>query len=150
MFPLQKSTLWLSILISCLLLAWTLPDPAAAQVPPGAPAPASAHRAAILRKLNSITVSVNFDKTDIATVLEFLSRKSRELDPEKEGINFVLRLPDAPAKDAAPGTPHTKIYREVSVTLDNISLTDLLKEISQQTNLQCSVENYAVFLHPPN
>jgi len=140
MFSLPKTTPWLSVVSLSLLLAWTLPDQTNAQTTSGTPAPVSAHRAAILRKLNSITVSVNFDKTDIATVIDFLTKKSKELDPDKEGINFVLRLPDAPAKT----------HREISIILDNISLNDLLKEISQQTNLQCSVEDYAVVLHPLN
>jgi len=146
----KKPVPWLNILICTFLLIGLFSHEAKAQTSPGAPTPASSHRAKLLLKLKTITLSVNFDKTDIATVLDFLSKKSKELDPEKVGINFVLRLPDAPAKDATPAKPQPKIHREVSVTLDSISLIDLLKEISQQTNLQCSVEDYAVYLHPLN
>ena len=67
------------------------------------------------RKLQSIIIDkVNFDKLDIATVIQFLTEKSKELDPEHVGINFVLRLtfeisprltPEAGA--AAPAGEHS-------------------------------------------
>ena len=119
-------------------------------------------RADITRKLQSIVIDkVNFDKLDIATVIQFLTQKSKELDPEHVGINFVLRLtsdtPTPPAGAAAPtgaGTadanaaPAKQIRREVSITLENVPLADILGYIVQQTNLQYSVEDYAVYLRP--
>jgi hypothetical protein len=113
--------------------------------------PLPGNHAKIESKLKSIIIDkVNFDKADVATVIDFLSRKSKSLDPDKEGVNIVLRLPDDNAKDAAPATPRPKIHREVSITLENVPLGDLLEYISQQTNLQYSIEEYAVVLHPIN
>jgi general secretion pathway protein D len=138
---------------------------------------APSNRAAITRKLQSIIIDkVNFDKLDIATVIQFLTNKSKELDPEKVGINFVLRLvsdtppgatPDnsapaapsgpAPAAGAPAATPDAsaapapttkQIHREVSITLENVPLADVLNYIVEQTNLQFSVEDYAVYLRP--
>jgi general secretion pathway protein D len=121
------------------------------------------NRVNITRKLQSIVIDkVNFDKLDISTVIQFLTAKSKELDvPSHEGINFVLRLssntpvdngagaPGAPAAGAAPGAaPAPPIHREVSITLDNVPLIELLNYITQQTNLQFSVEDYAVYLRP--
>ena len=122
------------------------------------------NRVNITRKLQSIVIDkVNFDKLDITTVIQFLTAKSKELDvPTHEGINFVLRLssntpdesaPAAPgAAPAAPGAPAAPpappIHREVSITLDNVPLIELLNYITQQTNLQFSVEDYAVYLRP--
>jgi general secretion pathway protein D len=129
------------------------------------------NRAKITRKLQSIIIDkVNFDKLDIATVIQFLTQKSKELDPDKQGINFVLRLtadaavapagaavPDAgaPPALAAPGDatapatpPPPQIHREVSITLENVPLVNILEYIIQQTNLQYSVEDYAVYLRP--
>jgi general secretion pathway protein D len=129
--------------------------------------PNNSQRAEITRKLQSIIIDkVNFDKLDITTVIQFLTAKSKELDPAHQGINFVLRLssntpavdPNAPAAPGgaapapapgAPGaTPPPPIHREVSITLDNVPLIELLNYITEQTNLQFSVEDYAVYLRP--
>jgi general secretion pathway protein D len=123
------------------------------------------HRAEITHKLQSIIIDkVNFEKLDIAAVIQFLQQKSKELDPDHQGVNFVLRLnsentpsPDntapapggaaAPAGGAAPDTTHA-IHREVSITLENVPLSEILGYVISQTNLQYSVEDYAVYLRP--
>jgi general secretion pathway protein D len=135
-------------------------------VPPTAAAEVStsSERAEITRKLQSIIIdNVNFDKLDIAAVIDFLTNKSRELDPDHKGINFVLRLtsdtPPAPAAGQATGPaaangaapaapPPPDIHRAVSITLQNVPLSEILGYIVQQTNLQYSVEDYAVYLRP--
>ena len=125
------------------------------------------HRAEITRKLQSIIIDkVNFEKLDIAAVIQFLQQKSKELDPDHQGINFVLRLnsdttvptdtTDAnaatpPAAGAAPTDAETAahpIHREVSITLTDVPLSDILGYVIAQTNLQYSVEDYAVYLRP--
>jgi general secretion pathway protein D len=125
------------------------------------------NRANITHKLESIIIDkVNFDKLDIATVIQYLQQKSKELDPDHEGINFVLRLtadttanPDTTAPGAAPAppangaTPDTTspahpIHREVSITLTDVPLSDILGYVIAQTNLQYTVEDYAVYLRP--
>jgi len=123
----------------------------------------ASNRANITHKLQSIIIDkVNFDKLDINTVVQFLQEKSKELDPDHQGINFVLRLssntsaaaPDAgaapPTGAAAPPVDTTSqtIHREVSITLDHVPLSILLNYIAEQTNLQYSVEDYAVYLRP--
>jgi general secretion pathway protein D len=126
---------------------------------------APSNRANITRKLQSIVIDkVNFDKLDIATVIQFLTQKSKELDPDKKGINFVLRVTTSEAAappaggDATPATPGAgttpaapaspQIHREVSITVENIPLINILDFIVQQTNLQYSIEDYAVYLRP--
>jgi general secretion pathway protein D len=125
---------------------------------------APSERAIITRKLQSIIIDkVNFDKLDIGTVIQFLQEKSKELDPDHVGINFVLRLtsesqpPPAPAPGARPAgpggappapAPEVQIHRQVTITLENVPLADVLEYIVQQTNLQYSVEDYAVYLRP--
>ena len=138
----------------------------------------SSNRANITRKLQSIVIDkVNFEKLDIAAVIQFLQQKSKELDPDHQGINFVLRLssdttipPDANSAvpPAAPATPpsaapdgttpapaapdaapaNRPIHREVSITLENVPLSEVLGYVISQTNLQYSVEDYAVYLRP--
>ncbi len=139
------------------------------------PSSSPSHRALITHKLQSIIIDkVNFDKLDIATVIQYLQQKSKELDPDHEGVNFVLRLTTdtappadatpattdpnaAPAPDAtapaggtdttAPAPPHP-IHREVSITLSDVPLADILGYVIAQTNLQYTVEDYAVYLRP--
>jgi type II secretory pathway component GspD/PulD (secretin) len=136
----------LAILVLALLFG-SLLQPASAQTQNDETSTSvAAPSARIAAKLKTISFGVNFDKMDIATVLEFLSKKSRELDPDKQGINFVLLTPDDAAKNTSG--PQAKIHREVSLTLDSISLGDLLQEISEQTNLQYSIEEYAIVFHP--
>jgi general secretion pathway protein D len=123
------------------------------------------NRALITHKLESIIIDhVNFDKLDIATVIQYLQEKSKELDPDHQGVNFVLRLTadtaaptdasGAAAPPAAPGAadatapPAHPIHREVSITLNDVPLSDILGYVIAQTNLQYSVEDYAVYLRP--
>jgi len=126
----------------------------------------ASNRANITRKLQSIIIDkVNFEKLDIAAVIQFLQQKSKELDPDHQGINFVLRLTadqaagaDAAAPPAAPAAtdasaaataaPLHPIHREVSITLTDVPLSEVLGYIIQQTNLQYSVEDFAVYLRP--
>jgi len=138
----------------------------------------TSNRAAITRKLQSIIIDkVNFDRLDIAAVVQYLYQKSKELDPEHEGVNFVLRLtsetvpatdtgttpgatpapagtpPAAGTTPAGTGTPSTNtqsqaIRREVSITLENVPLDSVLRYIVDQTGLQYTIEDYAVYLRP--
>jgi hypothetical protein len=96
------------------------------------------------KKLQSITID-HFDVNhfDIAMALQFLADKSKELDPDHQGINFVLRLPPNTA-----ASPNTEIHRGVSISDKNVSLLETLNHIAQQTNLQYSFDDYAVYFHP--
>jgi general secretion pathway protein D len=143
-------------------------------VPPSGTVAASepSRRAEITSKLQSIVIDkISFDKLDVANVVQFLTAKSKDLDPDHVGINFVLNLnteatppssattpggatPTVPA-GAAPGTgtapatpPPGPIHRLVSLQLENVPLSDVLGYIIQQTNLQYSVDDYAVYLRP--
>jgi len=128
----------------------------------------TSHRAEITHKLQSIIIDkVNFEKLDIAAVIQFLQQKSKELDPDHQGINFVLRLRSDVAPPAVGTTPAAApaaptdasaaaaaavaaptIHREVSITLENVPLSEILGYVISQTNLQYSVEDYAVYLRP--
>lgn len=140
------------------------PDIVSTQVKETGPTGIS-NRAAIANKLRTIIIDkVNFEKLDIASVIQFLQQKSKELDPDHQGVNFVLRLtteqtqtPDQNPAGAAPGAPPaapaapataTSIHREVSITLTDVPLSEVLGYITQQTNLQATIEDYAVYLRP--
>lgn len=151
-------------------------------IPPTSAVPVTepSRRAEITGKLQSIIIDkINFDKLDVASVVQFLTAKSKELDPDHVGINFVLNLntqnaaptsasPSGPtggnpaAAPAAAGTSPAAastannggntssgpIHRLVSIQLENVPLSDVLGYIIQQTNLQYSVDDYAVYLRP--
>jgi len=110
------------------------PEVAAPVLPPDDKA-----AAATMHKLETIVIDkVNFDKLDIATVIRFLAAKSKELDPNHVGVNFVL----------GNISPTDHVHREVSMTLDNIPLSDLLQELKAQTNLNYSVGDNIVTFKP--
>jgi hypothetical protein len=129
------------------IAALTLPNQAAAQeqpagVSPAPPSTAETGSALIKDKLHSMILEkVNFDKMDIVEVIHFLAAKSKELDPDKEGINFVMG-------DPANFAPEDHVHREVSIVLDSVPMDELLGYITEQTNLQYRVDDYAVYLHP--
>jgi len=110
-------------------------------VPPAANQAISepSNRAQISNKLQTIIIDkINFDKLDVASVVQFLTEKSKELDPDHVGINFVLNLnQDNPPPSSTTAPPPT-----------TSALSDVLGYIIQQTNLQYSVDNYAVYLRP--
>jgi beta-lactamase regulating signal transducer with metallopeptidase domain len=98
---------------------------------------------ATLGKLKSITIDkVAFDKEDVATILQFFADKSKELDPDKKGIAFVLG-------DLSHITPQDHVHREVTLALENVPLIDLLGYVCSQTNLKCSIEGNTVYFKPP-
>jgi general secretion pathway protein D len=141
-------------------------------VPPATPANVSepSNRAQITNKLQTIIIDkINFDKLDVASVVQFLIEKSKELDPEHVGINFVLNLnqdvaptgatptpatPSGPTTsptsptDAPASPPPSPIHRAVTIQLQDVPLSDVLAYIIEQTNLQYSVDDYAVYLRP--
>jgi hypothetical protein len=97
----------------------------------------------IAAKLNSIIIpTVDFDKLDIANALDFLTIKSKELDPDHAGVQFRLDLPSG--EDAKSSLAN----RKASVTLDNVTLLDLMTYISAQTNLVFKIENNTVVFTP--
>lgn len=103
-------------------------------VPPGDKA-AMATR----HKLDTIFIDrVNFEKLDVAAALQFIENKSRDLDPDHTGVSLVLGpIPDG-----------SQVHRTVSLTLDTVSLADLIFEIEAQTKLHASVGDNIVTFRP--
>ena len=102
--------------------------------------PQSAGKIASLKhKLDSIVIDkVSFKNEDIVQVIAFLQKKSKELDHDQQGVNFVVFAP----KDCF------HVHREVSLVVEHQNLTSLLDQISSQTHLNYSVDESAVYLHP--
>lgn len=102
--------------------------------------------AAILKKLAEIRIpELTFNERPIRAAVEELQRLSEQYDPQKQGLNFVLRLPPPiGASDPEAAT--------VSLELRDISLQTALKYLCEQIRggekLRSEVEDNAVFLLP--
>ena len=132
--------------------------------------------AKIQRKLERIIIpKLEFKEATIREAVDYLKRKSVELDPDdpKTGVNIVLRLeggsnvvvPDAagappvsaipgldaapaPALAAAPAALGNPADARITVSLSNIPMIEALKYVTGLANLKFKVEPYAVSVVP--
>lgn len=118
----------------------------------------------ILEKLRDITIPViDFEDTSVEEAIDFLRLRSRELDtkeadPTRKGINFVIRKPrsggsgdaalDADAAGGLGATADPGSLRIRELRLRNVPLAEALKYICEQTKLRYKVDEYAVTLVP--
>jgi general secretion pathway protein D len=127
--------------------AWIPPPPA--KIDPskargtGSAGPSKA--AEIMRELSSIEIpEVIFSEKPLRAAVEELQRLSEQNDPNKKGINFVLRLPSGSSADPESAT--------VSLELRKVKLQTALKYLCEQIRggekLRFEVEDNAVFLLP--
>jgi beta-lactamase regulating signal transducer with metallopeptidase domain len=102
-------------------------------------------KAAIQHKLDTIFIPMLvFEDTTIEEAIDFLRLRARELDaaepdPNKKGLNFVIRRPRG---DESP--------RIDELNLRNVPLGAALKYICDATQLQYAVDETAVVLSPEN
>jgi general secretion pathway protein D len=127
--------------------AWIPPPPA--RIDPskargtGSAGPSKA--AEIMRELSTIEIpEVIFSEKPLRAAVEELQRLSEQNDPNKKGINFVLRLPSGAGSDPESAT--------VSLELRKVKLQTALKYLCEQIRggekLRFEVEDNAVFLLP--
>jgi general secretion pathway protein D len=118
----------------------------------------------ILNKLKTITIPViDFEDTSVEEAIDFLRLRSieldvGELDPNKKGINFVIRKPrgggggdaglDADAAAGLGAAPDPGSLRIKELRLRNVPLAEALKYITEQTRLRYKVDEFAVTLVP--
>ncbi len=122
---------------------------------PGPPdtshADSEASRSAMM-KLYSITIQkVELNKADMPTVIDFLTKKSKEFDPEHIGIRFVLESPPLPVEGPSkwPNGDLTSDRRPlVGISLAEAHLDDLLAYIKIQTDLSYKFVKGVVVLYP--
>jgi len=128
--------------------AWLPPPPAVLSRAKGnqTVSASGSNAAAILKKLASIRIpELTFNERPIRSALEELQRLSEQYDPDKKGLNFVLRLPAA-NQGADPESA------TVSLELRDVTLQTALKYLCEQIRggekLRSEVEDNAVFLLP--
>jgi len=128
--------------------AWLPPPPAKVDPSKGRKtgAAANSNAAEIFKKLAAIRIpELTFNARPIRAAVEEMQRLSEQYDPEKKGLNFVLRLPP-------PGEGTDPESATVSLELRDISLQTALKYLCEQIRggekLRAEVEDSAVFLLP--
>ncbi len=129
---------------------------------------------AITRKLNGIVLPrVDFKESTVREAIDFLVKKSKDLDPESVGVNIVLKLDEqggtvapppaagpaaglgipgldpavAPVAQAAPVVTGGAGTR-VTLTLNNVPLIEVVKYITNLANLKYKIEPFAVSIVP--
>ena len=98
----------------------------------------------ITDKLDSIKIPrIDFTDSSIREALDFIKKRARELDdsesdPDKKGVNIVLKLPPDADASAYP----------ITLALDDVPLRAALEYVSQAASLKIKIEPYAVVVVP--
>ncbi len=161
-------------LLSQVDAAWELSIPADAPTEGGeiyASGADTEGRAYINEKLRSIIVpKIDFEDTTVQEAIDFLTLRARELDtreldPAKKGVNFIVRPPrtasavagagDAGVDPTAAGAESLPLtgsdpaaLRIRSLRVSNVPLSVALGYICDQTKLRYKVDDYSVLLVP--
>ncbi len=90
----------------------------------------------IERKLSDIIIdSINFEDETLEDVVEYLTIKSKQIDPLGGGINFVLKLDPSDL---------VALNARVNLTLRNIPIGEVLNQITNDTGTKYKLDTYAV------
>ena len=91
-----------------------------------------------LELAKSMTLAkLDFREASVVEAIEFLRAKSVELDPAKQGINFVIKVPPSLA-DA-----------RITLSLKNVPLADVVKYITKMAGLDFTAQENALVIHGP-
>jgi tetratricopeptide (TPR) repeat protein len=118
-------------------------------------------RQAIINKLDHIRLdSVSFDGVPLSEVVRFLADEARKRDPDKLGVNFLIKSPERVLSEAIPdfvtGRPEPathagqtdppSIVITLKTPLTNIRLGDVLDAITKTASqpIKYSIEDYAI------
>lgn len=112
----------------------------------------------MISRLNRIIIPrVDFRDTTIRQAVSFLQQRSRDLDttesdPERRGVNIVLKLPTTPAPatetDGEASLPAPSADNRITLNLTNVPLYEALRYVATLAGLKVKVEPYAVSLVP--
>ncbi|MBO4646583.1 MAG: hypothetical protein J5806_00325 [Lentisphaeria bacterium] len=112
----------------------------------------------IANKLKEIIIDkISFEDVAIPTAIRYLRQCSKEKDPEKIGVNFVLRgsineagkgegASDQQQQQGGDKKDEDTNVATLSMMLDNISLETIIKYICKQANLNYKIDENAVVI----
>ena len=91
---------------------------------------------ALTHKLKSIKIGkIDFEEAKPLAVFKYLRIRSKALDPEGKGVNFVFK--------------HlSKNKTLISLQMENVPLYSVIKYACMAANLEFKVEEYAVIIQP--
>ncbi|MFT5408955.1 MAG: general secretion pathway protein D [Verrucomicrobiales bacterium] len=98
----------------------------------------SSNSSAITDRMRNIIIPrVDFTDETLGSVIEYLTRVSKELDPTDTGVNFLLQLvqEDASLRDLS-----------VNLTLNNVPLGEVVRFVTEQTRTKFRIEQFAVVI----
>lgn len=124
---------------SCLRIPWVLVVTVCSVLPSLPPAVAGGETAEKAARL--ILPRLKFEDATVQDVVAFLRQQSKRLDPEKEGINFLLEL-DSRITAQARGT--------ITMDMRNIPLSEAIRYVCMAAGLQYRIEEYAVIIADRN
>lgn len=127
--------------------------PRAAEPKPGAPAAATSPGSGPVTATKTATVMVKpaataelaarlvlpqaeFKEAALPEVIQFLQKKSIELDPEQKGLNFILNAPGQPSPDAIL----------INLSLREIPFSEALRYVAELGGLKLRFDENAVVL----
>ncbi|MFM7607149.1 MAG: hypothetical protein ACKO8Z_18375, partial [Prosthecobacter sp.] len=96
---------------------------------------ASSGRDRIANKLRNYRLpKVEFEQATLIEILELLRLRSRDLDPMGKGVDFVLNVPEESRG------------RQISLTLNDVPLEEVLRYICESAGVTYRVEEHAVMI----
>lgn len=115
----------------------------------------------MLARLNRIIIPrVDFRDATIRQAVNFLQQRSRDLDttesdPQRRGVNIVLKLPTSPTSapasldlDGGESQPVSSPGDRLTLNLTNVPLYEALRYVATLAGLKVKVEPYAVSIVP--
>jgi general secretion pathway protein D len=115
----------------------------------------------MIARLNRIIIPrLDFPDVTVRQAVNFLSQRARDLDttetdPERRGVNIVLKLPTTPVAppaelglegEAAP--PQASPESRITLNLSNVPLYEALRYVATLAGLKVKVEPFAVSIVP--
>lgn len=109
--------------------------------------------AKLTEKLNGITIDkIQLEEATVVEAIDFLRSKSKALDPEGKGINFVLKgssmATTGEGDQATTAIMDALADKKITLTLEALPLLNVLDLVAKQADLKYKVEEHAVVIAP--
>ncbi len=109
--------------------------------------------AKMTEKLNGITIDrIQLEEATVGEAIDFLRSKSKALDSEGKGINFVLKsssmATSGEGADATMAITDALADKKITLTLEALPLLNVLDLVAKQADLKYKVEEHAVVIAP--